>query len=86
MVFHLASLRVKGFQLVNSIPSELLNNLLTRLGNNHEWLEKVLIEVRLLQTLSHANLVSYRHVWLEDTKITGMFPPRLCPSCTNRLF
>lgn len=80
MVFHLASLRVKGFQLVSIIPSELVNKLLTRLGNNHEWLEKVLIEVQLLQSLSHANLVSYRHVWLEDTKITCMFPPILCPS------
>lgn len=31
-------------------------------GDDHEWLEKVLIEVQLLQNLSHENLVSYRHV------------------------
>ncbi|KAI5815663.1 kinase-like domain-containing protein [Pyronema omphalodes] len=47
-------------------------------GNNHEWLEKVLVEVQLLQTLSHANLVSYRHVWLEDTKITAFGPKVPC--------
>ncbi|CCX16218.1 Similar to Probable serine/threonine-protein kinase iksA; acc. no. Q54RJ4 [Pyronema omphalodes CBS 100304] len=47
-------------------------------GNNHEWLEKVLIEVQLLQSLSHANLVSYRHVWLEDTKITSFGPKVPC--------
>ena len=35
-------------------------------GDNHEWLERVLWEVRFLQGLSHQNLVSYRHVWLED--------------------
>ncbi|KAJ6438731.1 calcium-dependent protein kinase [Purpureocillium lavendulum] len=35
-------------------------------GDDHAWLEKVLIEVELLAKLSHPNLVSYRHVWLED--------------------
>lgn len=37
-------------------------------GDDHEWLEHVLMEVSLLQNLSHQNLVSYRHVWLEDFK------------------
>lgn len=39
-------------------------------GDDHAWLEKVLIEVQLLQNLSHQNLVSYRHVWLEDYQIS----------------
>lgn len=43
-------------------------------GNNHGWLEKVLMEVQLLQRLSHANLVSYRHVWLENAQISGILP------------
>lgn len=43
-------------------------------GDDHGWLEKVLIEVQLLQGLSHPNLVSYRHVWLEDVKL-GAFSP-----------
>ncbi|KAI0377609.1 kinase-like protein [Hypomontagnella monticulosa] len=38
-------------------------------GDDHAWLEKVLIEVELLAKLSHPNLVSYRHVWLENAKI-----------------
>ncbi|KAF2837415.1 kinase-like protein [Patellaria atrata CBS 101060] len=43
-------------------------------GDDHEWLEKVLQEVQLLQTLSHQNLVSYRHVWLEEFKPTRFGP------------
>ncbi|KAF2669961.1 kinase-like protein [Microthyrium microscopicum] len=43
-------------------------------GDDHAWLEKVLIEVQTLQNLSHPNLVSYRHVWLEDFKINNFGP------------
>ncbi|GAB7349430.1 hypothetical protein MBLNU459_g8539t3 [Dothideomycetes sp. NU459] len=43
-------------------------------GNDHVWLEKVLVEVQLLQRLNHQNLVSYRHVWLEDTQPTNFGP------------
>lgn len=48
------------------LPTELIG-----LGDNHDWLEKVLKEVQLLQQLSHTNLVSYRHVWLENIQITS---------------
>lgn len=44
---------------------------LTKTGDNHEWLEKVLLEVQLLQRLAHQNLVSYRHVWLENVQISS---------------
>jgi serine/threonine protein kinase len=47
-------------------------------GDDHEWLEKVLIEVQLLQDLSHQNLVSYRHVWLEDFQISNFGPSVPC--------
>ncbi|KAK5657453.1 hypothetical protein OQA88_3025 [Cercophora sp. LCS_1] len=47
-------------------------------GNNHAWLEKVLIEVELLAKLSHPNLVSYRHVWLEDVQLTRFGPSVAC--------
>ncbi|TAQ89984.1 hypothetical protein B7494_g1742 [Chlorociboria aeruginascens] len=47
-------------------------------GNDHDWLEKVLIEVQLLQGLSHPNLVSYRHVWLEDVKLNRFSPSVPC--------
>jgi len=47
-------------------------------GDDHAWLEKVLIEVQLLQGLSHKNLVSYRHVWLEDIKFTRFGPSIPC--------
>ena len=47
-------------------------------GDDHEWLKKVLVEVQLLQHLSHQNLVSYRHVWLEDVKISTFSPSVPC--------
>lgn len=47
-------------------------------GDDHEWLEKVLVEVQLLQHLSHQNLVSYRHVWLEDVQLTKFGPSVPC--------
>jgi serine/threonine protein kinase len=47
-------------------------------GNDHAWLEKVLIEVQLLQRLTHPNLVSYHHVWLEDAQITNFGPSVPC--------
>ncbi|KIW30557.1 hypothetical protein, variant [Cladophialophora immunda] len=48
------------------------------IGDDHAWLEKVLVEVQLLQTLSHQNLVSYRHVWLEDFQISTFGPSVPC--------
>lgn len=47
-------------------------------GDDHTWLERVLGEVQLLQHLSHQNLVSYRHVWLEDAKINNFGPSVPC--------
>lgn len=47
-------------------------------GNDHGWLEKVLVEVQLLSSLNHPNLVSYRHVWLEDAQITSFGPSVPC--------
>lgn len=38
----------------------------------------VLIEVQLLQGLSHPNLVSYRHVWLEDVQLSRFGPTVPC--------
>ncbi|KJZ75399.1 hypothetical protein HIM_05325 [Hirsutella minnesotensis 3608] len=47
-------------------------------GDDHAWLEKVLIEVELLAKLTHPNLVSYRHVWLEDVQLTRFGPRVAC--------
>jgi serine/threonine protein kinase len=47
-------------------------------GDDHAWLEKVLVEVELLAKLSHPNLVSYRHVWLEDVRLTLFGPSVVC--------
>ena len=43
-------------------------------GDDHEWLENVLMEVSMLQDISHENLVSYRHVWLEDFQYNTFTP------------
>ncbi|TGJ85695.1 hypothetical protein E0Z10_g3041 [Xylaria hypoxylon] len=47
-------------------------------GDDHAWLEKVLVEVELLAALSHPNVVSYRHVWLEDVQIHRFGPSVAC--------
>lgn len=47
-------------------------------GNDRGWLEKVLSEVQLLQTLSHQNIVSYRHAWLEDYQMSTFGPSVPC--------
>ncbi|ROT36338.1 kinase-like protein [Sodiomyces alkalinus F11] len=47
-------------------------------GDDHAWLEKVLVEVELLAKLSHPNLVSYRHVWLEDVQLSRFGPRVAC--------
>jgi len=47
-------------------------------GDDHTWLEKVLVEVELLAKLSHPNLVSYRHVWLEDVQLNTFGPSVAC--------
>lgn len=48
------------------------------IGDDHAWLEKVLVEVQLLQALMHQNLVSYRHVWLEDFQLNNFGPSVPC--------
>ncbi|GAM84341.1 hypothetical protein ANO11243_023350 [Dothideomycetidae sp. 11243] len=47
-------------------------------GNDHDWLAKVLVEVVLLSRLIHPNLVAYRHAWLEDMQITKFGPSVPC--------
>ena len=47
-------------------------------GNDHAWLTNVLDEVRLLEHLSHQHLVYYKHVWLEDIKISNFGPSVPC--------
>lgn len=47
-------------------------------GNDHTWLEKVLIEVKLLQQISHKNLVKYHWVWLEDHQPSSFGPSVPC--------
>ena len=47
-------------------------------GNNHRWLKKVLIEVQLLKTVPHKNLVAYHWAWLEHYKPTAYGPSTPC--------
>ncbi|KAH0537496.1 hypothetical protein FGG08_005714 [Glutinoglossum americanum] len=47
-------------------------------GDDQDWLKKVLLEVQLLQHLTHQNLVSYHYVWLEDWKPSSFGPSVPC--------
>ena len=48
------------------------------MGDDRAWLTNVLNEVRLLEHLSHQHLVYYKHVWLEDIKISSFGPSVPC--------
>lgn len=48
------------------------------IGDDHTWLEHVLTEVNLFRGLSHPNLVSYNHVWLENSKVSTYGPKVPC--------
>ncbi len=48
------------------------------IGDNHAWVDKLLVEVQLLQSLSHQNLVSYRHMWVEDFRLSRFGPSVPC--------
>jgi len=43
-------------------------------GHSHEYLFRILKEVRLLETLRHPNIVSYHHSWLETTRFSSFGP------------
>lgn len=47
-------------------------------GDDHDWLEKVLLEVKLLQKIPHKNLVAYHWVWLEDYQPSKFGPKIPC--------
>lgn len=47
-------------------------------GDDHDWLEKVLLEVKLLQKIPHKNLVAYHWVWLEDYQPSKFAPKIPC--------
>ncbi|KAJ2679676.1 putative serine/threonine-protein kinase iks1 [Coemansia spiralis] len=45
-------------------------------GNNHQWLKRMLREVKLLESLRHPNVIEYKHSWLEMHRLTN-FGPRV---------
>lgn len=47
-------------------------------GDNREWLRKVLEEVHLLYNLEQKHLVRYHHVWLEEVTISNFGPSVPC--------
>ncbi|KAI7866251.1 kinase-like domain-containing protein [Spinellus fusiger] len=48
------------------------------IGNNHPWLVRMLREVHLLERLHHPNIVSYKHSWLEYSRLTAFGPKVPC--------
>ena len=47
-------------------------------GDDSQFLRKVLVEAQLLQTLSHPNVVSYKHAWLENYQANTFSPVIPC--------
>ncbi|KAG0236821.1 putative serine/threonine-protein kinase iks1 [Actinomortierella wolfii] len=48
------------------------------IGDNHDWLVQMLREVHLLERLHHPNIVSYKHAWLENHRLTKFGPEVAC--------
>ncbi|KAJ2863091.1 putative serine/threonine-protein kinase iks1 [Coemansia aciculifera] len=47
-------------------------------GNNHQWLKRMLREVKLLESLRHSNVIEYKHSWLEMHRLTNFGPNVPC--------
>lgn len=45
-------------------------------GDNHDWLMRMLNEVNILEKLKHPNVVDYKHAWLEIHQPT-LFGPQI---------
>jgi serine/threonine protein kinase len=39
-------------------------------GDNKQWLVRMLAEVRILENVRHFNIIEYKHCWLEDHRLT----------------
>ncbi|ORY06293.1 kinase-like protein [Basidiobolus meristosporus CBS 931.73] len=48
------------------------------IGDNHEWLTRMLKEVHLLETLHHMNIIDYKHAWLENHCLNNFGPDVPC--------
>lgn len=42
---------------------------LVHAGDNHSWFVSMLTEVHMLEKLHHANIVDYKHAWLENATL-----------------
>ncbi len=47
-------------------------------GERQDWLARMLQEVTLLEKLRHANIVEYKHAWLESHQLTPFGPEIPC--------
>lgn len=47
-------------------------------GDNHNWLNRMLREVHILENLRHSNIIEYKHAWLEYHQLTPFGPPIPC--------
>jgi len=45
-------------------------------GNNHQWLVRMLKEVMLLEKLRNPNIIEYKHAWLEEHTLS-LFGPKV---------
>lgn len=47
-------------------------------GDDHSWLNRMLREVHILENLRHANIIEYKHAWLEYHQLTLFGPSIPC--------
>lgn len=65
LVQHILEREYLGEYAVKKVP----------VGDNVEWLQRMLKEVHIMESLRHPNVISYKHAWLEVYRPTTFGPP-----------
>ncbi|RKP38994.1 kinase-like domain-containing protein, partial [Dimargaris cristalligena] len=64
--------------VLDKIPLGLYAVKKVAVGDNKVWLERMLREVKLLETLRHPNIIDYKHSWIELEQLTRFGPKVPC--------
>ncbi|KAJ1659451.1 putative serine/threonine-protein kinase iks1 [Dispira simplex] len=64
--------------VLDNIPLGLYAIKKVAVGDNKDWLERMLREVKLMETLHHPNIIDYKHSWIELEQLTRFGPKVPC--------
>ncbi|KAJ1963072.1 putative serine/threonine-protein kinase iks1 [Dispira parvispora] len=64
--------------VLDNIPLGLYAIKKVAVGDDKAWLERMLREVKLMETLHHPNIIDYKHSWIELEQLTRFGPKVPC--------